>query len=77
MIGIERIDHINMRVTNLAESIRFYRNNFGFEIKEDRRDDDEGDLQQTKRVEPPNEALPAGNVISGSTRACIQPRESS
>jgi catechol 2,3-dioxygenase-like lactoylglutathione lyase family enzyme len=41
MIGIERIDHINMRVTNLNESIAFYAKNFGFEMKEDRRDDDE------------------------------------
>lgn len=35
MIGITRIDHINMRVNNLAESIEFYRKNFGFEMKED------------------------------------------
>ena len=35
MIGIKRIDHINMRVKNLAESVEFYRENFGFEMKED------------------------------------------
>jgi catechol 2,3-dioxygenase-like lactoylglutathione lyase family enzyme len=41
MIGVKRIDHINMRVKNLAESIEFYRKNFGFELKEDRRDEAE------------------------------------
>lgn len=41
MIGIERIDHINMRVHNLAESIEFYKKNFGFEMKEDYRSAEE------------------------------------
>lgn len=40
-IAVERIDHINMRVTDISESIAFYQENFGFEMKEDRRDDDE------------------------------------
>ena len=34
-IKVTKIDHINMRVNNLADSIEFYRKNFGFEIKED------------------------------------------
>lgn len=29
------IDHVNMKVKNLAESVKFYRNLFGFEIKKD------------------------------------------
>ena len=33
------LDHINMRVKDLSESIEFYRRNFGFEIKEDHQDD--------------------------------------
>ncbi len=41
MIRIERIDHINMRVNNLADSIEFYRKNFGFEMKEDQTGADE------------------------------------
>ncbi|GAB4327123.1 MAG: lactoylglutathione lyase [Candidatus Zixiibacteriota bacterium] len=41
MIGIERIDHINMRVKDLDESIGFYTRLFGFEIKEDHREDRE------------------------------------
>lgn len=41
MIGISRIDHINMRVTSLARSIIFYRTNFGFQMKEDHRTDEE------------------------------------
>jgi catechol 2,3-dioxygenase-like lactoylglutathione lyase family enzyme len=40
-IAVECIDHINMRVTNINESIDFYQKNFGFEMKEDCRDDDE------------------------------------
>lgn len=38
VIGIERIDHINMRVHDLEESIEFYRRNFGFEMMEDETD---------------------------------------
>jgi catechol 2,3-dioxygenase-like lactoylglutathione lyase family enzyme len=34
-IRIRCIDHINMRVNNLAESIAFYGDVFGFEVKED------------------------------------------
>ncbi|MBD3297653.1 MAG: VOC family protein [candidate division Zixibacteria bacterium] len=41
MIGITQIDHINMRVRNLNESIDFYARLFGFEMKEDRRGDQE------------------------------------
>jgi lactoylglutathione lyase len=41
MIGISRIDHINMRVNNLAETIEFYGTNFGFEMKIDKRINDE------------------------------------
>ena len=41
MIGIKCIDHINMRVQNLAESIEFYRKNFGFQMKEDQTKADE------------------------------------
>lgn len=41
IVSIKRIDHINMRVKKLAESIEFYRQNFGFEVKEDRANDDE------------------------------------
>ena len=41
MIGIKRIDHINMRVKNLAQSIEFYRKNFGFEMREDHHDAEE------------------------------------
>ena len=37
MIGIKGIDHINMRVKNLNESIEFYTKLFGFEMKEDQR----------------------------------------
>jgi len=29
------MDHVNMKVKNLAESVKFYRNLFGFEIKKD------------------------------------------
>ncbi len=29
------IDHINMKVKNLAQSVEFYKNLFGFEIKQD------------------------------------------
>lgn len=35
------MDHINMRVRNLAESVEFYRSLFGFEIKENHADDRE------------------------------------
>jgi catechol 2,3-dioxygenase-like lactoylglutathione lyase family enzyme len=41
VIAISRIDHINMRVHNLNESMEFYRRNFGFEIKEDHASDSE------------------------------------
>lgn len=41
MIGISRIDHINMRVKSLTQSITFYRTNFGFQMKEDQRTDEE------------------------------------
>lgn len=34
-LTVTRIDHVNMRVKNLAESITFYKNVFGFEMKED------------------------------------------
>ena len=29
------MDHVNMKVKNLAESVKFYKNLFGFEIKKD------------------------------------------
>lgn len=35
MIGVKAVDHINMRVKDLKESVEFYRTNFGFAIKED------------------------------------------
>ena len=35
MIGIKAMDHINMRVKSLADSVEFYRDNFGFEVRED------------------------------------------
>lgn len=41
MIGVKRIDHINMRVNDLNESIEFYRKIFGFEMKEDYRSAEE------------------------------------
>jgi catechol-2,3-dioxygenase len=41
MIGIKRIDHINMDVIDLTASVEFYRKNFGFEMKEDKRVNDE------------------------------------
>lgn len=41
MINISRIDHINMRVKSLTQSISFYRTNFGFQMKEDNRTDEE------------------------------------
>jgi len=34
-LKVKKIDHINMRVKNIVDSIEFYRKNFGFEIKED------------------------------------------
>jgi catechol 2,3-dioxygenase-like lactoylglutathione lyase family enzyme len=34
-IKVSALDHINMYVTDLHQSIKFYRNTFGFEIKED------------------------------------------
>ncbi len=37
LLPISGIDHINMCVTNLERSIAFYREVFGFEIKEDHR----------------------------------------
>ena len=39
MIRVRQIDHINMRVRNLAESIEFYQRLFSFEMKEDHRGD--------------------------------------
>ena len=41
MISVKAIDHINMRVKSLSASVEFYRNNFGFVVKEDHRDDPE------------------------------------
>jgi lactoylglutathione lyase len=38
LLAISGIDHINMCVTNLERSIAFYRDVFGFEVKEDHRD---------------------------------------
>ena len=38
LLPISGIDHINMCVTNLERSIAFYRDVFGFEVKEDHRD---------------------------------------
>ncbi len=38
LLQISGIDHINMCVTNLERSIAFYRDTFGFEVKEDHRD---------------------------------------
>ena len=35
MIGVKAVDHINMRVKSLDESVKFYRTVFGFEVKED------------------------------------------
>ena len=35
MVEVKAMDHINMRVRNLAESAEFYGKNFGFEVKED------------------------------------------
>jgi catechol 2,3-dioxygenase-like lactoylglutathione lyase family enzyme len=37
-ITVNAIDHINMSVRDLARAIVFYRDVFGFEIREDRRD---------------------------------------
>lgn len=37
LVPISGIDHINMCVTNLERSIAFYRDVFGFELKEDHR----------------------------------------
>jgi len=34
-LNVKRMDHINMRVKDLTESIAFYENVFGFEMKED------------------------------------------
>ncbi len=42
MIRVKQIDHINMRVRNLDQSIEFYQRSFGFQMKEDRRDDPKG-----------------------------------
>jgi lactoylglutathione lyase len=41
LLTISGIDHINMCVTDLARSIAFYQQVFGFEIKEDHRELDE------------------------------------
>ncbi len=38
MIDIEAIDHISLSVSDLARSVAFYRELFGLDIKEDRRD---------------------------------------
>jgi lactoylglutathione lyase len=38
LLPISGIDHINMCVTNLGRSIAFYRDVFGFEVKEDHRE---------------------------------------
>lgn len=38
ILPISGIDHINMCVTDLERSIAFYRDVFGFEVKEDHRD---------------------------------------
>ena|ERR1700722_12591162 len=40
MIKVKAIDHINMTVNSLEESIQFYNKLFGFEIIEDSRHDD-------------------------------------
>lgn len=34
MLNINTIDHLNLNVTNLEESINFYQKIFGFEVKE-------------------------------------------
>ena len=39
-LKVRCMDHINMDVSNLAESVDFYRRLFGFEIKEDHSNDD-------------------------------------
>ncbi len=39
ILEVKQIDHINLRVKNLSESIDFYSKNFGFEIKENHADD--------------------------------------
>ena len=38
-LKVRRLDHINMRVKNLPESIAFYERVFGFEMKEDHTED--------------------------------------
>jgi lactoylglutathione lyase len=38
-LSVSRLDHINMRVKNLSESIDFYERVFGFEMKEDHTQD--------------------------------------
>lgn len=38
LLPITGIDHINMCVTNLERSIAYYRDVFGFEVKEDHRE---------------------------------------
>jgi catechol 2,3-dioxygenase-like lactoylglutathione lyase family enzyme len=40
MIQVNGIDHINVSVTNLARSLRFYTETFGLELKEDGRSRD-------------------------------------
>ena len=37
MIPVSNIDHINLSVRNLQHSIAFYRDVFGFDIKQDER----------------------------------------
>ncbi|MDP2667054.1 MAG: VOC family protein [Candidatus Diapherotrites archaeon] len=39
ILNVNAIDHINMSVKDLEKSVRFYREVFGFEIKEDQSKD--------------------------------------
>lgn len=39
-LRVNAIDHVNMSVKDLAASVKFYRELFGFEIKEDQSKDD-------------------------------------
>jgi lactoylglutathione lyase len=65
MIGIECIDHINMRVKNLEKSIEFYQTVFGFQMKEDKRSEREPwaiiglpDVAYLCMYEHPGKAIP-------------------
>lgn len=40
ILRVNAIDHINMSVKDLAKSLKFYQDVFGFEIKEDQSKDD-------------------------------------